>query len=71
MTIPDKLIEKWMLLRSQGDGVKIAELAATEGIECSDETVNRALRTGKVNDDLFKLMAEYYEQKAEMVKAYL
>jgi hypothetical protein len=71
MIIPKELKEKWVVLRSHGDAAKIVALASEEGIECSDETVNRALRQGKCNDDLFRMIAAFYADKAEMVKAAL
>jgi hypothetical protein len=35
------------------------------------EVFSRAFRDGKCNDSVFKIMAEYYDEKAELVKQYL
>lgn len=71
MVLPKELVEKWKALRSHGDAAKIVELAAQENIEFSDETVNRAIRHGRCNDDLFRIMAAFYSRKAELIKEYL
>jgi hypothetical protein len=71
MVLPKKLIEKWRLLRSPGDADKIVDIAASQGLEVSDEMVNRYLRTGKCNDELFKIMADFYKEKADLLKEYL
>lgn len=67
MILPKELMEKWAMLRSPGDTGKMAEkLPGT-----SMETFNRAFREGKCNDDVFKIMAEFYEEKAKLIKEYL
>lgn len=71
MILPKKLIDKWRLLRSPGDADKIKAIAASKGFEYSDELVNRVLRSGKCNDELFKIMAEFYKEKGELLKEYL
>lgn len=68
MQIPKKLIQRWTTLRSHGDAAKIIAMASEKGIEYSDETVNRALRTGKCNDDLFPIIARFYNSKFKTVK---
>jgi hypothetical protein len=37
----------------------------------SDETINRALRTGRCNPEVFKAIADFYQKKAELIKVYL
>lgn len=67
MEIPDKLIKKWTLLRSPGDAEKMAEkLPGTAA-----ETFNRALRDGKCRDEVFTVIAEFYEAKANLIREYL
>lgn len=67
MILPKELMEKWQVLRSPGDPAKMAEkLPGTAA-----ETFNRAFREGKCNDDVFKVMAEFYEDKANLIKEYL
>lgn len=67
MILPKELIEKWQVLKSPGDAAKMAERAP----EYSDETFNRAFRDGKCNDDVFKVIADFYEEKANLIKQYL
>lgn len=66
MVIPDKLLKKWEVLRTPGDAGKMAE-----GTDFSDETFNRAFREKKCNDGVFKIMADFYDKKAELIKEYL
>ena len=67
MEIPQKLINKWKALRTAGDAVKMAEKVENGYAE----TFNRAFRIGRCSDDVFKIMAEFYEEKANLVKEYL
>lgn len=67
MQIPDELLKKWNVLRSPGDSERMSE--KLEG--SAGETFNRAFREGKCRDEVFKIMAEFYEEKAEMIKEYL
>ncbi len=67
MNIPEDLMEKWKVLRSPGDTSKMAE--KMEG--GYTEIFNRAFREGKCNDDVFKIMAEFYDEKTELIKEYL
>jgi len=67
MEIPTKLWNKWKALRSPGDAAKLSEQLP----DVSDETFNRALREGKCSDEVFRIMAAFYNDKAELVKQYL
>lgn len=67
MNIPKELIEKWKVLRSPGDSDKMA--AKLEG--SASETFNRAFREGKSRDEVFKVMADFYEEKAKLIKEYI
>lgn len=67
MLIEKKLLEKWKRLRSSDDSRKMAD--RMEG--GYKELFTRAFRDGKCNDAVFKVMAEYYDEKAELVKQYL
>lgn len=67
MIVPKELIGKWSALRSPGDSTKMSEKMPGS----DKETFNRAFRTGKCNDDVFKIMAEFYEEKAKLIKEYL
>lgn len=67
MIIPDKLIKKWEALRSPGDSEKMAEKLPGS----ASETFNRAFREGKCRDDVFKVMGDFYEEKAQLIKEYL
>lgn len=67
MEIPAKLMDKWKALRSPGDGEKMAEKLQGSAAE----TFNRAFRDGKCRDEVFKVMAEFYEEKANLIKEFL
>lgn len=67
MILPKELIDKWQVLRSPGDTTKMSEKLPGS----SSETFNRAFRDGKCNDNVFKVMAEFYEAKASVIKEYL
>jgi hypothetical protein len=67
MKIPDKLLLKWKALRTQGDGLTMAEKIENG----YPEMFNRAFREGKCNDEVFKIMADFYEEKASIIKEYL
>lgn len=67
MTIPQDVLEKWRLLNSPGDAKKMAE-KIEKGYP---EIFNRALREGKCNDDVFKVLKTYYKQKAKVLKSVL
>lgn len=66
MTIPDKLIKKWLILRSPGDADKMAEKAGVTA-----DYITRSIRLGKSRDEVFKVIAEFYEDKANLIKEYL
>lgn len=67
MEIPKKILAKWEALRSPGDAEKMAEKLPSSAAE----TFNRAFRKGKCRDDVFKIMADFYEEKAKLIKEYL
>lgn len=67
MTIHNKLLAKWKVLYSPGDASKMAERLENGYAEI----FNRALREGKCNDDVFKVMADFYEEKSNLIKEYL
>jgi hypothetical protein len=35
------------------------------------ETFNRAFREGKCRDEVFEVMASFYQEKAELIKQYI
>lgn len=67
MEIPEKLIKKWQILRTPGDSEKMAEKLAGSAAE----TFNRAFREAKCRDEVFSVMADFYEEKAKLIKQYL
>lgn len=71
MTVDARLQEKWQVLRSKGDSLKIATFAAARGHDVTEQGVSHALRTGKMSDELFKVIADFYQQKAELMAAYI
>lgn len=67
MIIENELLDKWKRLRSPEDTGKLAE--KMEG--GYSELFNRAFRSGKCSDEVFKIMAEFYEEKIKLIKEYL
>lgn len=67
MEIPEKLLKKWKALRSPGDAVKMAEKLQGSAAE----TFNRAFRDGKCRDEVFKVLADFYEERLNLIKEYL
>lgn len=67
MEIPEKLIKKWQALRSPGDSEKMSDKLPGSAAE----TFNRAFREGKCRDEVFEVMAAYYDEKAKLIKQYL
>lgn len=60
MTIPKSILEEWTSLHTHGDAIKISDLANVH-----PETVRRAIRTGRMSDELFQVIKEYYENKKD------
>ena len=71
MNVDTQLQEKWEVLRSKGDSAKIVAFAAKRNYEVTVRGVNQALRDGNMSDELFEVIADFYQQKADMVAAYL
>ena len=67
MTIPAELLDKWKALKSHGDGKAILE----KNPDLNPQYISRAFTTGECNDEVFKAMADFYQEKDEMVKNYL
>lgn len=67
MIIEKQLLEKWSALRSPEDTKKLSD--KMEG--GYPELFSRVFREGKCNDEVFKVMADYYEEKAALIKQYL
>jgi len=70
MQIPVKALEKWNLLKSEGDPIKILEAYEEKNGESVHlETIRLAMRTGKCSDEVFEAIATFYNEKFEKVKA--
>lgn len=67
MTIPEKLIKKWRVLKSPGDAAKLSGILQ----DSYPEMFNRAIRDGKCTDEVFAVMAHFFEEKEKMIKEYL
>lgn len=67
MLIEQELLKKWKALRSPEDTGKMAEKMENG----YPELFARALRDGKCNDEVFKIIADFYEAKANLIKEYL
>lgn len=65
MLIEKKVLEKWNALRSPEDTGKLAE----KMVGGYPEIFTRAFRYGRCNDTVFKIMAEFYKEKEESIKA--
>jgi hypothetical protein len=66
MKIPGELIEKWELLYSDGDYIKIADK-----IERSRVTVAKIFTTAQCSDEQFELIADFYKEKEDLINQYL
>lgn len=55
------------MLRSPEDTKKLAEKHPSG----YPELFARVFRVGRCNDTVFKIMADYYEEKARMIKEYV
>ena len=71
MIIPQQLFEKWKALRSEADTEKIAARVIETGFAVTADTIRIVFRKGKASDEVFKVMAEYYAEKADMIKEYI
>lgn len=67
MTIHKKILAKWEVLRSPGDSYELSQRLPGS----APETFNRAFRLGKCRDEVFKVMADFYDEKSELIKQYL
>lgn len=67
MIIPKKILSKWRVLKSASDAKKLSALMGGK----YPEVFTRALRDGVCNDEVFEVMAKFYEDKAKMVKEFL
>lgn len=56
-----------MVLRSPEDTKRLAE----KMVGGYSELFARVFRTGRCNDEVFKVMADFYEEKAKMIKEYI
>lgn len=66
MKIPTKLLDKWGALKSEGDIQKIADNA-----NVTRQTIRNAFKNNECSDDVFKAIADFYEEKLEMIKEYM
>lgn len=67
MIIPEKLLEKWNALRSPNDVEKMTTMLDGS----APHSFSRAFREGKCRDEVFEVMARFYDEKAEMIQQYL
>lgn len=67
MDIPKRMLERWKALQSPGDAGKMVS-KVERGYP---EMFLRALRIGRCSEEVFKVMAKYYADKAKMIKEYL
>ncbi len=65
MTIPPKTLALWRTLKSTTDFKNIEEKNPGFG----KMLFYRAIKNGNCNDDVFKLLSEFYNEKAAKIKA--
>lgn len=70
MEIPKELLEKWKVLRSQGDTKAIVD-SMPDGQKVNPQTIRNAFNEGECNPEVFKAMAEFYTKRAESIAPYL
>ena len=72
MQIPEQILTKWADLKSEGDPGKILE-AYTEkhGTVLHVETIRLAIRTGNASDEVFEVIADFYEAKLKSLEKYM
>lgn len=63
MVIEKEMMDLWKKLRSEADSKIIAQRAGVTPV-----TIQSVFRTGKANDNVFAIMADYYAAKANEVK---
>ena len=67
MIIPKKILSKWQVIRSPSDTKKLSDLMGGK----YREAFARAFKTGKCSDEVFEVMAKFYEDKAKKIKGFL
>lgn len=70
LTIPKEIKDMWTSLKSHGDSKILVERAKEIGLDISDETINRAHRTGRCSEDVFRLMGEFYKEREELINQF-
>lgn len=63
MTIPNEVLKKWERLRDQGDVTELMKLAKR-----SQPIILKALNEGECTAEVFKVIADFYNKRDEMVK---
>ncbi len=64
MTIPNLFLEKWKLLRCQGDVKQLAK-----DFETSEVTITKALNKGKSSLELFEKLKTFYQEREKQITA--
>lgn len=64
MIIPKSQLKKWASLKEQGDLTQMSE-SATEvvGKNITRQTIAKALERGRCNEETYKVISTFYEQK--------
>lgn len=66
MKIEKSILEKWGHLRSEDDTKKLADLTGKH-----PETIRKILRKGECSDEDFEVIAEFYDEKVDLMNRYL
>lgn len=70
MEIPKELLDKWSKLTAYGDPKKIVE-SMPENERVTEQAIRNALNDGACSDTVFKAIAEFYKNRAEIIAQYL
>lgn len=73
MIINKELLATWESLRSPNDSKKMMAIYKEQypNEYVYVEKFNLPLRVGKCNDKVFKVIADYYQQKQELINQYI
>jgi hypothetical protein len=70
MEIPKDLLEKWEVLKAQGDPERIVESMPADS-RVSFQTIRNAFNTGECSPEVFEAIAEFYKKRAERIAQFL
>lgn len=66
MQVSEKLMKKWVVLKSKEDVAKIAELA-----NVTPQSIRNVFRNKKCSTPTFTAIANFYKEKGELLKEFI